>query len=584
MSEATFSCANCTYSTNTKAKLRSHLVIHSEPQYPCTQCDYKGKRKADLMQHLKKNHADTPGSVSRGESSGSSTEPLRTPSPCTSEDLPSINPPGLRISGVFSASGSETSETPVLTPGHTPTPEKSSSVSSRRPSTPESMMSSASQKDTDASNPIPPPNVPPTQGLQIPHTPVGNNYLEIKREATVFSIKNEVGTEKLGNCDYASYPVKTEPGIKPSIPGALNKIIQDFNATGPPDLSPQSNNSPSSTERLSGAATPTTTSAPALGGQGMSPNMCTTLKDIESIVNSSIQNVVNENRQNALQTSGLIEGGNTNSSSAPLNGSGSTPSVPPGSNNDSSNSKPSVDNDDDDDEIIIMDSFVSDTRKKQMRQIAPKPMGLTQGSPRQRVPAPNMMMQRTPEKGPMANGMRQMSPGLGGPSPRMRSPGQMGQRMPSPGMKRPGSDMMGGPRPKQTVLFNSNPRIQGPRSPYNNRMMGPRPGRPMGPGAAPMHQGGAGRPFEYKEMPREVLTMSGKGQIKSHGQGTIPHGGADNSWMCDHCKIMFFDQAIYLMHKGMHSPYDPWQCNLCATRYSDVYSFTSHFINSHNKK
>lgn len=52
-------------------------------------------------------------------------------------------------------------------------------------------------------------------------------------------------------------------------------------------------------------------------------------------------------------------------------------------------------------------------------------------------------------------------------------------------------------------------------------------------------------------------------------------------WHCKHCDILFFDSAIYFMHMGLHSPHNAWQCNLCSEVLTEVYSFTSHFINEH---
>lgn len=53
------------------------------------------------------------------------------------------------------------------------------------------------------------------------------------------------------------------------------------------------------------------------------------------------------------------------------------------------------------------------------------------------------------------------------------------------------------------------------------------------------------------------------------------------SWSCSHCDILFFDSALYFLHMGMHNSTDPWSCNICHWKFTDVYSFTSHFINSH---
>ncbi|CAL1532124.1 unnamed protein product [Lymnaea stagnalis] len=56
---------------------------------------------------------------------------------------------------------------------------------------------------------------------------------------------------------------------------------------------------------------------------------------------------------------------------------------------------------------------------------------------------------------------------------------------------------------------------------------------------------------------------------------THPH------FLCEHCDIMFFQRAMYLMHIGLHSADDPWCCAVCGNVYNEKYSFTSHFINQH---
>ena len=49
---------------------------------------------------------------------------------------------------------------------------------------------------------------------------------------------------------------------------------------------------------------------------------------------------------------------------------------------------------------------------------------------------------------------------------------------------------------------------------------------------------------------------------------------------CAHCGLMFTDQTLYLLHKGLHSEADPWRCNLCGQTCSDKYTFTTHMISS----
>ena len=71
---------------------------------------------------------------------------------------------------------------------------------------------------------------------------------------------------------------------------------------------------------------------------------------------------------------------------------------------------------------------------------------------------------------------------------------------------------------------------------------------------------------------------------------SVPHSSSDTrstatetrvGSRCQHCDIVFYDSAIYLMHAGLHSARHPWRCNLCDAQLHDVYSFTSHFINGH---
>uniref|UniRef100_A0A2C9K938 C2H2-type domain-containing protein n=1 Tax=Biomphalaria glabrata TaxID=6526 RepID=A0A2C9K938_BIOGL len=58
-------------------------------------------------------------------------------------------------------------------------------------------------------------------------------------------------------------------------------------------------------------------------------------------------------------------------------------------------------------------------------------------------------------------------------------------------------------------------------------------------------------------------------------------GQTQATFLCDHCDIMFFQRAMYLMHIGLHSPEDPWCCAVCGGTFTEKYSFTSHFINQH---
>ncbi|TMS36580.1 hypothetical protein L596_003713 [Steinernema carpocapsae] len=51
---------------------------------------------------------------------------------------------------------------------------------------------------------------------------------------------------------------------------------------------------------------------------------------------------------------------------------------------------------------------------------------------------------------------------------------------------------------------------------------------------------------------------------------------------CAHCGVIFLDQTMYLLHKGLHSDSDPWKCNLCGYGCGDKYMFTTHMISSNH--
>ncbi|XP_013379858.1 zinc finger protein squeeze isoform X3 [Lingula anatina] len=48
---------------------------------------------------------------------------------------------------------------------------------------------------------------------------------------------------------------------------------------------------------------------------------------------------------------------------------------------------------------------------------------------------------------------------------------------------------------------------------------------------------------------------------------------------CEHCNILFFERGIYYLHASLHSPTNPWECNICHKMCSDRNEFTLHFVN-----
>lgn len=62
----------------------------------------------------------------------------------------------------------------------------------------------------------------------------------------------------------------------------------------------------------------------------------------------------------------------------------------------------------------------------------------------------------------------------------------------------------------------------------------------------------------------------------SVGDVTItPLGGA---LVCVHCGIVFPDQTLYFLHKGVHSENNPWKCNICGEPCRDKYDFNTHIL------
>ncbi|CAD6185115.1 unnamed protein product [Caenorhabditis auriculariae] len=53
---------------------------------------------------------------------------------------------------------------------------------------------------------------------------------------------------------------------------------------------------------------------------------------------------------------------------------------------------------------------------------------------------------------------------------------------------------------------------------------------------------------------------------------------------CSHCGIVFFDNTMYLLHKGLHSEKNPWRCSLCGLDCGEKYMFTTHTIFADHSK
>ena len=62
---------------------------------------------------------------------------------------------------------------------------------------------------------------------------------------------------------------------------------------------------------------------------------------------------------------------------------------------------------------------------------------------------------------------------------------------------------------------------------------------------------------------------------------TPPSSPASNlvsQWRCPHCNITFPDQTLYFLHRGFHSNTNPWKCNGCGQRCTDMYDFNTHLM------
>ncbi|GMT35489.1 hypothetical protein PFISCL1PPCAC_26786, partial [Pristionchus fissidentatus] len=64
----------------------------------------------------------------------------------------------------------------------------------------------------------------------------------------------------------------------------------------------------------------------------------------------------------------------------------------------------------------------------------------------------------------------------------------------------------------------------------------------------------------------------------NHSAAEIDEELAKDIQECTHCDISFKDKTLYMLHKGLHSEFEPWKCNLCGHNCGDKYMFTTHVI------
>ncbi|GFR83227.1 zinc finger protein Pegasus-like protein [Elysia marginata] len=99
----------------------------------------------------------------------------------------------------------------------------------------------------------------------------------------------------------------------------------------------------------------------------------------------------------------------------------------------------------------------------------------------------------------------------------------------------------------------------------------------------PNNTGGAGQVRLAPPMPKRARSPEKEDNSCSSSAGSTQTKSSQTqtAFLCEHCNIMFFQRAMYLMHMGLHSSENPWQCTVCGVQFTEVYSFTSHFINQH---
>lgn len=93
-----------------------------------------------------------------------------------------------------------------------------------------------------------------------------------------------------------------------------------------------------------------------------------------------------------------------------------------------------------------------------------------------------------------------------------------------------------------------------------------------------------GRYLFASELSAHVTSQSDQGTNMEPMSSTVMRSKSletKRSFHCAHCDILFFENALYLMHMGLHDGTNPWKCAICKCTFFEKYSFTSHFINQH---
>ncbi|KAK7491479.1 hypothetical protein BaRGS_00017308 [Batillaria attramentaria] len=90
--------------------------------------------------------------------------------------------------------------------------------------------------------------------------------------------------------------------------------------------------------------------------------------------------------------------------------------------------------------------------------------------------------------------------------------------------------------------------------------------------------------FQSPDLSTQVTSQSDHSTVVEPISSTVTHSRGletKKSFHCPHCDILFFENALFLMHMGLHDNSNPWKCAICSRTFFEKYSFTSHFINQH---
>jgi Pyruvate/2-oxoacid:ferredoxin oxidoreductase delta subunit len=81
--------------------------------------------------------------------------------------------------------------------------------------------------------------------------------------------------------------------------------------------------------------------------------------------------------------------------------------------------------------------------------------------------------------------------------------------------------------------------------------------------------------------PVSITLVHKAAKLTQSGQSKSPDAAGEASdahWQCQHCTITFPNQTLYFLHRGFHSETDPWRCNGCGLRCTDLYDFNTHLV------